>query len=68
MIAEKFYIEKFLTRAEADRLLMFSPSLPPTRKSYPALGESLALRFTWQLHRVPEFAHRERLRPLVAAS
>jgi alkylated DNA repair dioxygenase AlkB len=32
MIAENFYIEKFLTSAEADRLLMFSLSLPPTRR------------------------------------
>src|ERR1700688_3400421 len=32
MIAEQFYIEKFLTRAEADNLLLFALTLPPTRK------------------------------------
>lgn len=32
MISEKFYIEKFLDRADADRLLIFSLRLPPTRK------------------------------------
>jgi hypothetical protein len=32
MIAEKFYIEKFLSRVEADRLLEFSLGLPPTRR------------------------------------
>lgn len=32
MIAEKFYIDKFLNRVDADRLLEFSLSLPPIRR------------------------------------
>ena len=31
MIAEKFYIEKFLSREEADHLFIFALGLPPKR-------------------------------------